>query len=64
MVTVAGNVIGAQLPAILTAFVEVLEDEEQRDQLKEVIDDCLDATFASMVDTSGLDALMSLVFDW
>ncbi|KAF8553713.1 ARM repeat-containing protein [Imleria badia] len=63
LVTVAGNALSKRLTVILTALVEVLE-EEKDEELLGALDEALRALLASIEDPEGLNTLMLLLLGW
>ena len=63
LVTVAGNALSRRLTVILNSLVKVLEDEID-DELREAVDEAINALFSSIKDPEGLNTLMMLLLDW
>ena len=63
LVTVAGNALSRRLTVILNSLVKVLEDEID-DELREAVDEAINALFSSINDPEGLNTLMMLLLDW
>ena len=63
LVTVAGNALSRRLSVILNSLVKVMEDEID-DELREAVDEAINALFASINDPEGLNTLMMLLLDW
>ncbi|KAF9561868.1 ARM repeat-containing protein [Agrocybe pediades] len=63
LVTVAGNALSKRLTAILTALVKVSEDNID-DELREAIDEAIEALFSSVNDSEGLNTVMMLLMGW
>lgn len=63
LVTVAGNALSRRLTVILNSLVKVMEDEID-DELREAVDEAINALFSSINDPEGLNTLMMLLLDW
>ena len=63
LVTVAGNALSRRLTVILNSLVKMLEDEID-DELREAVDEAINALFSSINDPEGLNTLMMLLLDW
>ena len=63
LVTVAGNVLSQRLTVILNSLVKVMEDDID-DELREAVDEAINALFSSINDPEGLNTLMMLLLDW
>jgi hypothetical protein len=57
LVTVAGNAMSKHLSVILNAIVKVLEGSPDED-LKEAVDEALEALLGSISDAEGLNTLI------
>lgn len=65
LVSVAGSALSKRLTVILNAFVRVLEGPEGKDeQLREAVDEALQALLGSISDAEGLNTLMLLLIGW
>ena len=63
LVTVAGNALSRRLTVILNSLVKVMEDDID-DELREAVDEAINALFSSINDPEGLNTLMMLLLDW
>ena len=63
LVTVAGNALSRRLTVMLNSLVKVMEDEID-DELREAVDEAINALFSSINDPEGLNTLMMLLLDW
>ena len=63
LVTVAGNSLSRRLTVILNSLVKVMEDDID-DELREAVDEAINALFSSINDPEGLNTLMMLLLDW
>lgn len=63
LVTVAGNALSKRLTVILTALVKVSEDDID-EELREAVDEAIEALFSSVNDTEGLNTVMMLLMGW
>ncbi|KAF9059496.1 armadillo-type protein [Rhodocollybia butyracea] len=65
LVTVAGNALSRRLTVILNSIVKVLEGPPKPDEeLKEAVDEALEALLGSISDAEGLNTLMLLLLGW
>ncbi|KAJ7115902.1 ARM repeat-containing protein [Mycena epipterygia] len=63
LVTVAGGALSRRLSVIMSAFVRVVEDD-QDEELQAAVDEAIRALFASISDAEGLNTLMMLLLGW
>lgn len=63
LVTVAGNSLSRRLTVILNALVKVFEDSLE-DELREAVDEAIEALFSSVSDAEGLNTVMMLLIGW
>ncbi|KAF8911690.1 armadillo-type protein [Gymnopilus junonius] len=63
LVTVAGSALSRRLTVILNALVKVLEDNIE-DDLREAVDEAVQALFSSVNDAEGLNTVMMLLIGW
>ena len=66
LVTVAGNSLSKRITAVLTALVKVLEstDDPMDEELRNAVDDAVQALLSSVSDLEGLNTLMLLLLGW
>lgn len=65
LVSVAGSALSKRLTVILNALVRVLEGPEGKDEeLREAVDEALDALLGSINDSEGLNTLMMILLGW
>lgn len=63
LVTVAGNSLSRRLTVILNALVKVFEDSLE-EELREAVDEAIEALFSSVSDAEGLNTVMMLLIGW
>jgi hypothetical protein len=63
LVTVAGNALSRRLTVILNALVRVSEDDID-EELREAVDEAVNALFSSVNDAEGLNTVMMLLIGW
>ncbi|KAJ7623265.1 armadillo-type protein [Roridomyces roridus] len=63
LVTVAGGALSKRLSVIMSAFLRVIE-QEQDEELLGAVDEAVRALFASISDAEGLNTLMMLLIGW
>ncbi|CAA7260345.1 unnamed protein product [Cyclocybe aegerita] len=63
LVTVAGNALSRRLTAILNPLVKVSEDDIE-DELREAVDEAVNALFSSVEDAEGLNTVMMMLIGW
>ena len=63
LVTVAGNSLSRRLTVILNALVKVFEDSLE-EELREAVDEAIEALFSSVSDVEGLNTVMMLLIGW
>ena len=63
LVTVAGNSLSRRLTVILNALVKVSEDSLE-EELREAVDEAIEALFSSVSDAEGLNTVMMLLIGW
>lgn len=63
LVTVAGNSLSRRLTVILNALVKVSEDDIE-EELREAVDEAIEALFSSVSDAEGLNTVMMLLIGW
>jgi predicted lipoprotein len=66
LVTVAGNALSKRITVVLTALVKVLEstDEPVDEELRNAVDEAVQALLESVSDLEGLNTLMLLLLGW
>ena len=63
LVTVAGTALSRRLNVILTALVQVFEENDD-EELSSAVDEALHASLSSVSDDEGLHTLMMLLIGW
>jgi hypothetical protein len=66
LVTVAGNALSKRITVVLTALVKVLEstDDPMDEELRNAVDEAVQALLSSVSDLEGLNTLMLLLLGW
>ncbi len=66
LVTVAGNALSKRLTVVLTALVKITEstDDSTDDELRNAVDEAVQALLSSIADAEGLNTLMLLLLGW
>jgi hypothetical protein len=66
LVTVAGNALSKRITVVLTALVKVLEstDDSMDEELRNAVDEAVQALLSSVSDLEGLNTLMLLLLGW
>jgi len=66
LVTVAGNALSKRITVVLTALVKVLEltDDPVDEELRNAVDEAVQALLSSVSDLEGLNTLMLLLLGW
>ena len=66
LVTVAGNALSKRLSVVLTALVKIMEstDDTMDEELRNAVDEAVQALLSSISDVEGLNTLMLLLLGW
>jgi len=66
LVTVAGNALSKRLSVVLTALVKIMEstDDSMDEELRNAVDEAVQALLSSISDVEGLNNLMLLLLGW
>lgn len=66
LVTVAGSALSKRLTVVLTALVKIIEstDDSTDEELRNAVDDAVQALLSSVSDLEGLNTLMLLLLGW
>jgi hypothetical protein len=66
LVTVAGNALSKRLSVVLTALVKIMEstDDSMDEELRNAVDEAVQALLSSISDVEGLNTLMLLLLGW
>lgn len=66
LVTVAGGALSKRLSVVLTALVKIIEstDDSTDEELRNAVDEAVQALLSSVSDLEGLNTLMLLLLGW
>ncbi len=66
LVTVAGSALSKRLTVVLTALVKIIEstDDSTDEELRNAVDEAVQALLSSVSDLEGLNTLMLLLLGW